>query len=104
MKKIFIYSIISLLSLAVFAQGKLDRSKRPQPGPAPVISLADPITYKLNNGMTILVVENHKLPKVAATLMIDAGPISEGSKAGVVTIMGQMLGEGTTSMSKSQFD
>ena len=52
----------------------------------------------LANGMTILVVENHKLPKVSATLSIDMGPVLEGKKAGVMDLMGSMLGEGTKSI------
>ena len=54
--------------------------------------------------MTILVVEDHKLPKVSASLSIDAGPIFEGKKAGLTDLMGQMLGEGTTTMPKDKFD
>ena len=56
------------------------------------------------NGLTVLVVENHKLPKVRASLNIDAGPIYEGKKAGVTDLMGQMLGEGTKTMTKAAFD
>jgi zinc protease len=104
MKKILIAAIGSLLFTGAMAQTKIDRSKRPKPGPAPIISIADPIIYKLANGITVLVVENHKLPKVAATYSIDAGPVTEGKKAGVMNIMGQMLGEGTSTMTKAQFD
>jgi zinc protease len=104
MKKILIAAIGSLLFISTMAQTTIDRSKRPKAGPAPIISIADPVIYKLPNGMTILVVENHKLPKVAATYSIDAGPVSEGKIAGVMNIMGQMLGEGTATMTKAEFD
>ena len=103
MKKIFIFVITVLFVQSAVAQ-KLDRSKRPVPGPAPVITIADPVIYKLPNGITVLVVENHKLPKVSATFNIDAGPITEGAKAGVINIMGGMLNEGTTTKTKVQFD
>lgn len=103
MKKIFILALTTLFAQAVIAQ-KLDRSQKPKPGPAPVITFADPQIYKLPNGITILVVENHKLPKVSATYSIDAGPITEGSKAGVLSLMGGMLNEGTTKKTKAQFD
>src|SRR6185436_3242971 len=85
-------------------QSAIDRSKRPKPGPAPVISFKDPVMYKLANGITVLVVENHKLPKVSATYSIDAGPILEGEKAGTLDLMGSMLSEGTTKMTKAEFD
>ena len=87
-----------------FAQVKVDRSTKPPAGPAPVITIKDPVIFTLANGMTILVVENHKFPKVSASLNIDAGPIQEGKKAGLVDLMGQMLGEGTTNMTKDKFD
>lgn len=93
-----------LLTASLFAQNTIDRSKAPKPGPAPTITIKDPVIYNLPNGMTIIVVENHKLPRVTATLSIDRGPILEGSKAGVSEIMGQMLGEGTTKTPKDKFD
>ena len=104
MKKIIIVALGILLMHNSFAQTKVDRSKKPAAGPAPVISIKDPAIFNLSNGMTVLVVENHKLPKVRATLYIDRGPVKEGAKAGMLDIMGQMLGEGTASMSKEKFD
>ncbi len=104
MKRIYIVTICSLLAVNLMAQSKLDRSQRPKAGPAPVISISDPITYQLANGITVLVVENHKLPKISATYFIDAGPVTEGAKTGTLSIMGEMLGEGTTSMDKAKFD
>ena len=104
MKKLFISAISSLLLVSAVAQQKIDRSQRPKPGPAPVLSFKDPVMYKLANGITVLVVENHKLPKVSATYSIDAGPITEGDKAGTLDLMGGMLSEGTTNMTKAVFD
>ncbi len=104
MKKLIIVALSVVLLQHGFAQIKIDRSKKPSAGPAPVISIKDPVVFTLANGMTILVVENHKLPKVTASINIDAGPILEGKKAGLVELMGQMLGEGTTSMPKDKFD
>ena len=103
MKKIFIIALTTLFAQAVVAQ-KLDRSQKPKPGPAPTITFTDPVIYTLPNGITILVVENHRLPKVTASYTIDAGPITEGKKAGVLGLMGSMLNEGTTTKSKAQFD
>lgn len=103
MKKLFIIAAVSLLAQGISAQ-TIDRSHKPKPGPAPVITVGDPVIYKLANGITVLVVENHKLPKVSASYSIDAGPITEGAKAGVVGLMGSMLNEGTTTKTKAQFD
>jgi predicted Zn-dependent peptidase len=93
-----------LFTLNITAQNKIDRSNQPKPGPAPVITINDPVIIKMPNGITVLVVENHKLPKINASLSIDRGPIVEGDKAGVNQLMGQMLSEGTTKTSKDKFD
>ncbi len=104
MNKIICLLIGASLSFNGFAQKSIDRSKAPKAGPAPIITIKDPTIFTLPNGMTIIVVENHKLPKISASLSIDRGPIQEGSKAGVTQLMGQMLGEGTTKTSKAAFD
>lgn len=113
MKKIFIvaaglfclqHSMNAQVKKATAAVKKVDRSKKPAAGPAPVISIKDPVIFNMPNGMTVLVVENHKLPRVRATLSIDFGPVQEGKKAGLLDLMGGMLGEGTTNMSKDKFD
>jgi zinc protease len=104
MKKIIISAIAIFIFVIGQAQIKIDRSKPPKAGPAPVINIKPPVIFNMPNGMTVLVVENHKLPKVRASLNIDAGPIKEGAKAGVIDLMGSMLNEGTTNMSKDKFD
>ena len=104
MNKIFITAFTFLLIFSANAQEKIDRSKQPEAGPAPVISIGSPVTYKLGNGITVLVVEDHHLPKVTATYFIDQGPITEGAKAGAFDMMGNMLNEGTASKTKAQFD
>lgn len=104
MKKIFITAAGCFLMLIAVGQVKTDRSKQPKAGPAPIISFKDPVMYKLSNGITVLVVENHTLPQVSASYFIDMGPVTEGDKTGTLSLMGQMLNEGTTNMSKAKFD
>ncbi len=104
MHKIIIFFLGVAISLNSYSQKKIDRSKQPKPGPAPVIKINDPVIFNLDNGMTVLVVEDHKLPRITATFSIDRGPIIEANKAGVNSIMGQMLGEGTTKTPKDKFD
>ena len=104
MKKVIIVALSVVFLQQGFAQKKVDRSKKPAAGQAPVISIKDPVIFLLPNGMTVLVVEDHKLPKISASLSIDAGPVFEGKKAGLLDLMGQMLGEGTTTMTKDKFD
>jgi predicted Zn-dependent peptidase len=103
MKKTYIYAIaLFFLSLSVTAQ--IDRSIQPAPGPAPKINLGKPETFELKNGLKVMVVENHKLPRASATLTIDNGPIFEGEKAGVTSLLSSLLGTGTPSISKDDFN
>ena len=104
MKKYIMLVAGTLLMQFAQAQITIDRSKQPAPGPAPVLTIKDPVTYKLPNGIIVLVVEDHRLPKVTANFVIDAGPITEGGKAGVLSLMGSMLNEGTKTMPKAAFD
>ncbi|MEO6818682.1 MAG: insulinase family protein [Ginsengibacter sp.] len=104
MKKILSIALLLFCFQLSNSQTKIDRTKQPQAGPAPVISIKDPVIFKMSNGITVLVVENHKLPKVNAILTIDMGPTFEGDKIGEGTIMGQMLNEGTKTMDKETFD
>ncbi|EDP72661.1 hypothetical protein FBALC1_16207 [Flavobacteriales bacterium ALC-1] len=83
---------------------QIDRSKQPKPGPAPKITLEVPGEFELKNGIKVLVVENHKLPRVSYSLRIDNKPITEGKKAGVSSLLGAMLGNGTLNISKDEFN
>ncbi len=103
MRKLLLNILCASISLSAISQN-IDRSKAPKPGPAPAITINDPAIFNLPNGMTVLVVENHKFPKVTASLSIDRGPVVEGNKAGVMELMGQMLNEGTTKTPKDKFD
>ena len=100
--KISIYIVLFLTSIGVNAQ--IDRSKQPKPGPSPKIALEVPNEFEMNNGMKVLVVENHKLPRVAYSLTIDNTPIKEGDKAGMSSLLGSMLGNGTLNIPKDKFN
>ncbi len=76
----------------------------PKPGPAPVVNLGKSHEFKLSNGLTVIVVENHKLPRVSATLSIDNPPFALGNKKGADGLLSAMLGTGTSSLSKDQFN
>lgn len=90
--------------MAIGAQAQIDRTQPPKPGPAPKIDLKTPQEYTLANGMKVLVVENHKLPRVAFNLTIDNKPLLDGDKNGVSSLLGGMLGNGTKTISKDDFN
>ena len=101
MKKTFSILLL-LLTFTAFAQ--LDRSQQPQPGPAPVIQLGEPERFTLKNGLTVLIVENNKLPRAAVSLSLDNAPIAEGELAGVSSMTAALLGKGSTTIDKDSFN
>jgi len=82
---------------------QLDRSIVPESGPTPEIFFGKPQTFTLDNGLTVMVVENNKLPRASASLSFDNPLIFEGEIAGVSSILAEMIGNGTQSISKEDF-
>jgi len=99
-KKIIIALVVILSSSA---NAQLDRSIIPESGPAPEIFFGKPKTFKLDNGLTVMVVENTKLPRASASLSFDNPLIFEGDIAGISSILAEMVGNGTQSISKEDF-
>ncbi len=89
---------------AAAPQAKLDRSKKPQPGPAPKINLATAEQWTMANGLRVFFVRDTKLPRVTYQLILDYDPILEGADAGYVSLAGDLIGTGTQSMTKDQLD
>lgn len=102
--KNIILSLIAFLPLVIQAQPPVDRSKPPKPGPAPIIKVAEPVTFILPNGLKVFVVQNSKLPRVSATLTIEREPVLEGEKAGMISMAGELFRRGTTKMNKATLD
>ncbi|MBI1265791.1 MAG: insulinase family protein [Cryomorphaceae bacterium] len=102
--KFFKYILPAIMLLAACSAPKIDRSKAPAAGPAPAISLGEYSTFKLDNGLSVIVVQNNKLPRVSYRMTLDRAPIFEGSKAGYVSFAGDLMKTGTTNRSKSEID
>ncbi len=94
--------LLLLLSFVLSAQ--IDRSKAPEPGPAPEIKIGEYSSFELKNGLKVFVVENHKIPRVAYSLVLDIDPFTEGDSMGYSTIAGDLLGTATTTRTKDQID
>ena len=99
-----IYTFLVLALFAFTTQAQIDRSVMPKPGPSPEINLEEPQQFELKNGLKVLVVENHKLPRVSIQLKIDNSPILEAEKAGVSSLTGSLLGNGSKTISKDEFN
>ena len=94
--------LIASLFLTVIMQAQ-DRTQ-PKPGPSPKININKPETFTLPNGLKVLVVENHKLPRVSFSLTIDNAPYAEGDKKGVSNLLASLLGNGSTKISKDAYN
>lgn len=96
---------ISVLCIGLQSlNAQLDRSKAPQPGPAPSIQLGSYESFKLKNGMQVYVVENHKLPTLAVSIRLDVDPALEGEKTGLTELLGDLIMSGTNNRTKNQLD
>ncbi len=107
--KIKTYSMskkIALLVTSLFFTVIMQAQDRPQPqsGPAPKININKPQTFTLPNGLKVLVVENHKLPRVSFNLTIDNTPYAEGNKKGVDNLTSSLIGNGSLTVSKDKFN
>lgn len=102
MKKIFVFLL--LLALSPWSNAQFDRSKRPQPGPAPEIKLSDPVTFELPNGLKVFVVQNSKLPSIAVSLVLNNDPVMEGDAVGYVDMTGELIRTGTKTKQKAEID
>jgi predicted Zn-dependent peptidase len=100
MKKTII--VLSSLFLTLIMQAQ-DRTQ-PKPGPSPVLNIKKPVTFTLPNGLKVLVVENHKLPRVSYNLSIDNTPYAEGNKKGVSDLTSSLLGNGSTKTPKDAYN
>ena len=90
--------IFASLFLTLIMQAQ-DRTQ-PKPGPAPIINIKKPQTFTLDNGLKVLVVENHKLPRVSFNLSLDNSPFAEGAKKGVDNLTSSLMGKGSLKISK----
>ena len=100
MKNSIIILSSMFLTLTMQAQDRL----QPKPGPAPIINIKKPQSFTLDNGLKVLIVENHKLPRVSFSLSLDNAPFAEGSKKGVDNLTGSLIGKGSLKIPKDVFN
>lgn len=82
----------------------VDRSIRPTAAPAPQINIKDSEVFTTESGLTVVLSENHKLPKVSFNLVMNSSPELEKEKAGLSQIAGELILSGTTNRSKDVLD
>ncbi|WP_291725951.1 insulinase family protein [Bernardetia sp.] len=112
MKNKFILSIAFSVAFLFYActpipsgsTKELDRSQAPKAGEARQVEIANSKSFVLENGLQVFVVENHKLPQVSYSLVVDYDPIMEGKRVGMLDMFGSMLRRGTETRTKEQLD
>lgn len=96
----------SIVVFILFLTGIMQAQDRPQPKPgkAPVVNINKPQTFVLANGLKVMIVENHKLPRVTYNLTLDNAPFAEGSKKGVDELGSSLIGNGSKKIAKDLFN
>lgn len=94
--------ILSSLFLTIVMQGQV--IPQPQSTSVPSIKIGKSTNFELKNGLKVMVVENHKLPRVSYSLSLDNMPYAEGDIKGVADITSQLIGSGTAKTTKSAFN
>ncbi len=85
------------------AQGTLDRTRQPAPGPAVALHFPTIVRRTLSNGIGVAVFENHELPIVSVQAVVNVdGLLDPLDKDGLVAVLQQMLPEGTTTRTADQ--
>lgn len=80
------------------------RKTSPAPAPARDIELGTYSSFDLSNGLKVIVVENHKIPRVSYQLAFNQDALLESDKAGYTAIAGDLLSKGTKTKSKAEID
>ena len=100
----YIKTLLLVLLSVNISYSQIDRTQPPKAGPDPVISLGNPKSFTLKNGLKVIVVENDKLPRAYANLDIDNYPDYEGDKKGVSILLGSMMENGTENQEKDSYN
>ncbi len=100
---------ITLIAACIFLnftllQAQVDRTQPPKPAKAAKIQLGEYKTFKLDNGLTVILVENHELPTVTFSLQLALEPILEGTLSGTASLAGGLLRAGTNTRTKAELD
>ena len=110
MKKVKLLFFLTLIfTINIYGQESdyvkpIDRSVQPKQGKTPTIDLKKPTIFTLKNGLTVIVVENKKLPTFSLRISIDNPPTNEGDKSGLSQLSSALFGEGSTNVSKDVFN
>ncbi|HEY4628110.1 MAG TPA: pitrilysin family protein [Flavobacterium sp.] len=66
--------------------------------------LPDYTTFKLSNGLTVYLMEQHDVPVISASAILPAGAIYDNEKAGLASLTATALKHGTKNFTKTKLD
>lgn len=82
---------------------KLDRKTAPKAGLPKDVHFPEYYETRTKNGITLLVIENHKIPAVSVRLVFkNAGSFYDDGKYGLAMLTGELLNKGTKNRSASE--
>ena len=97
-------SVLALLALAQSGvRADIDRTKKPEPDPAPAASFPDYQTATLANGLKVFVIEDDRKPTITFRLIIRSGSIFDGPKTGTAGFVAGLLNRGTENRDAATF-
>ena len=84
---------------------KIDRSKEPPYGPAPVVKVPQVWDTRLANGMRVVGIENDEVPLVEFDIAIDGGLLlDKPEKVGVANLMARLMTQGTAKKTPQELE
>jgi predicted Zn-dependent peptidase len=84
-----------LSTLILSAHADVDRTKKPEAGPAPEAAFPDYVTKVLPNGLKVFLIEDDRKPTLTLRLVIKAGDARDGDKPGIADFVAGLLNRGT---------
>ena len=104
MKKILSLTIAAALLSLFQLSAQIDRTKAPEAGPAPVVEFGDFDKFTLDNGLCVILVEDHDRPLVSVAINFIIDPFVEGDKAGESQFFGEVWSKGTANRTAEQIN
>ncbi|RYD73444.1 MAG: insulinase family protein, partial [Verrucomicrobiaceae bacterium] len=103
MKRNILTASIALTLAATAIAADFDRSKKPEPGPAPEASFPDYKEATLSNGLKVFVIQDDRKPTVTFRLLIKSGSAFDGEKTGLAGFVAGLLNRGTKTKDAATF-
>lgn len=98
-----LYLPLALALAASPLHAAVDRTKKPEPDPAPAASFPDYTTVTLPNGLKVFVIQDDRKPTITFRLIVKGGSANEGDKTGLAAFAASLLNRGTTTRDAQTF-